>query len=209
MASHVDKLLVALKKLYPQVSCALTHRNSFQLLIATILSAQCTDERVNQVTPHLFKEYPTPEKMARATLPAVEKIIRSTGFFRQKAKSIVLSSRILVEEHGGQVPRTMDALLRLRGVARKTANVVLGSGFGIASGVVVDTHVTRLSRRLGLTREKDPVKIERDLMRQVPQADWIWLSHALISHGRQVCGARKPQCPDCPVRRLCPSAGRT
>lgn len=207
MASRVDKLLVALKKLYPQVSCALTHRNSFQLLIATILSAQCTDERVNHVTPHLFKEYPTPEKMARATLPSVEEIIRSTGFFRQKAKSIVLSSRILVEEYAGQVPRTMDALLRLRGVARKTANVVLGSGFGIASGVVVDTHVTRLSRRLGLTREKDPVKIERDLMRQVPQADWIWLSHALISHGRQVCGARKPQCPECRVRHLCPSAG--
>lgn len=207
MPVDTTAILKGLKKLYPRPQCALTHANPFQLLIATILSAQCTDERVNQVTPPLFKEFPTPEKLAKASLPRVETLIRSTGFFHQKAKSLVLSSRLLMEKHGGDVPRTMEDLLALRGVARKTANVVLGTAYGISVGIVVDTHVKRLSKRLGLTRETDPVKVERDLMKKVPQTEWIWLSHALITHGRRLCTAIKPQCPPCPLNQLCPSAG--
>jgi len=208
MPTDVPRLLSALHRLYDGADCALRHRNAFELLIATILSAQCTDERVNQVTPVLFKKYPTPAALAGAPLTAIEEIIRSTGFFRQKAKSLSSTARILVDEHGGEVPRTMDALLRLRGVARKTANVVMGNAHGIASGVVVDTHVKRLSRRLGLTRQSDPVKIEKDLMKKIPPSDWIWFSHALITHGRAVCAAQRPRCVDCPVRALCPSAGK-
>lgn len=207
MPTDVPRLLAALHRLYDGADCALRHRNAFELLIATILSAQCTDERVNQVTPGLFKRFPTPDALARASLPAIESLIRSTGFFRQKAKSLSATARTLVSEHGGAVPRTMEALLRLRGVARKTANVVLGNAHGIAAGVVVDTHVKRLSRRLGLTRQTDPVKIEKDLMRKIPTADWIWFSHALITHGRAVCAAQRPRCGACPVRALCPSAG--
>ncbi|MBP9128060.1 MAG: endonuclease III [Elusimicrobia bacterium] len=202
-----DKLLDTLHKAYPRPQCALIHNGPFQLLIATILSAQCTDERVNQVTAVLFKKFPTPEKLGAAPLPDVEQVIRSTGFFHQKAKSIVLSSRCLVEQHGGQVPRDMEALLSLRGVARKTANVVLGTGFGVAAGIVVDTHVKRLARRLGLTRQIDPVKVERDLMKKIPKKDWVWFSHALIHHGRTVCTALRPRCGSCPVGNLCPSAG--
>jgi len=208
MVANTTAILRGLKKRYPDPHCALTHATPFQLLIATILSAQCTDERVNQVTPLLFKEFPTAEQLAKAPLPRVETIIRSTGFFRQKAKSLVLASRLLMEQHGGKVPRTMEALLALRGVARKTANVVLGTGFGIAAGVVVDTHVKRLSKRLGLTSETDPVKVEKDLMKKVPSSDWIWLSHALITHGRQICTAIKPDCAACPLNKLCPSAGK-
>jgi endonuclease-3 len=186
------------------VECALIHRGAFQLLVATILSAQCTDARVNQVTPVLFKKYSTPQALAKARLSDVEGIIRSTGFFHQKAMSIVGSARLLVEKFGGQVPKTMEKLLLCPGVARKTANVVLGTAYGISVGVVVDTHVRRLANRLGLTRQHDPAKIEKDLMVLVPSQDWIWFSHALITHGRKVCGARKPDCPSCVVRTLCP-----
>lgn len=208
MPVDIKPILNGLKKLYPRPQCALTHANPFQLLIATILSAQCTDERVNQVTPALFKEFPTAERLSKAPLSRVESIIRSTGFFRQKAKSLIHSSHLLTAQHGGEVPKTLEALLALRGVARKTANVVLGTGFGIAVGVVVDTHVKRLSKRLGLTRETDPVKVEQDLMKKVPSSDWIWFSHALITHGRRVCTAIKPDCPRCALRNICPSAGK-
>ncbi len=203
----MTRLLRALKKNYPDAVCALKHRNAFELLIATILSAQCTDERVNRVTPALFKEYPTPRSLAKAPLSRVEILIRSTGFFRQKAKSLVASSGILSEKFGGEVPRTMDELLSLRGVARKTANVVLGVCYGIAEGVVVDTHVVRLANRMGFTREKDPVKIEKDLMGIVPRKDWIWFSHAMITHGRRVCKALSPKCPECPLEKICPKIG--
>lgn len=202
-----DKLLRALHTAYPRPRCALIHDGPFQLLIATILSAQCTDERVNKVTPVLFKKFPSPEKLGSAALPEVEDMIRSTGFFRQKAKSIVLTSRFLTERHDGQVPRDMNALLKLRGVARKTANVVLGTGFGVAEGVVVDTHVKRLAKRLGLTRQSDPVKVEKDLMKKIPRENWVWFSHALIAHGRAICSALRPRCDVCPLRVLCPSAG--
>jgi endonuclease-3 len=200
----MDVLLRRLKKYYPDAECALRHAGAFQLLAATILSAQCTDERVNKVTPVLFKRYPTPAALARARVEDVEEVIRSTGFFRQKAKSLVMAARRLVEEFGGRVPRAMKDLLSLRGVARKTASVVLGVAYGLAEGVVVDTHVRRLSRRLGWTRHEDPVKIERDLMRRVPQKEWIWVSHALITHGRGLCRAVNPQCPRCFLRDRCP-----
>jgi endonuclease-3 len=206
---NVSAQLDVLKRRYPGADCALHHDTPFQLLAATILSAQCTDERVNQVTPVLFQKYPTPEALARATPSAIEAIIRSTGFFRQKAKSLLATSRALVERHGGMVPRVMEDLLRLRGVARKTANVVLGVAYGVAEGVVVDTHVRRLSRRLGWTRHEDPVAIERDLMKKIPRTDWIWISHALITHGRALCKAQRPLCADCPLKDLCPSAGKT
>lgn len=204
MPTNAVKILSILKKTYPNVQCALTHKNPWELLMATILSAQCTDVRVNMVTPGLFKQYPTPQALAKAPLPDVEKVIRSTGFYRNKAKSLVLSSREIAEKHGGRVPQDMEELLKLRGVARKTANVVMGSGFGIASGVVVDTHVTRISGRLGFTKHTDPVKIEQDLMKIVPKKDWIWYSHAIISHGRAICKAQNPQCNGCPVNKLCP-----
>jgi endonuclease-3 len=196
-------LLRALKKAYPSVVCALTHDNPLQLLVATILSAQCTDARVNLVTPALFKRYPTAQDFANAAPAELEKLIHSTGFYRNKSKNILGMARLLMEKHKGEVPKTMDELLELPGVARKTANVVLGTAYNTAVGIVVDTHVTRLSNRLGLTNEIAPVKIEQDLMKIVPQSDWIWFSHALITHGRRVCFARNPNCPGCPVKKEC------
>jgi endonuclease-3 len=204
---RLKKILAVLKERYPDAECALDHASPFQLLSATILSAQCTDVRVNMVTPALFKRFPTPEAMAKASVSEVEGIIRSTGFYHQKAISLVTSARLLVENFGGKVPRTMKELLTLRGVARKTANVVLGVCYGLAEGVVVDTHVKRLSYRLGFTRQEDPVKVEKDLVKIVPQEDWIWIAHALITHGRAVCKAINPQCPECPLERLCPKRG--
>jgi endonuclease-3 len=187
--------------------CALTHRNVFELLIATILSAQCTDERVNKVTPALFRKFPTPEAFRKANILDIEDAVRSTGFFRNKAKNIQGAATKIVEEFGGEVPQTMEELLRLPGVARKTANVVLGTGFGIAVGVVVDTHVKRLTHRMGLTTQTDPVKVEKDLMKIFDEKDWIALSHLLIWHGRKVCDARKPLCGECSVADLCPKRG--
>jgi endonuclease-3 len=204
---RLKKVLAGLHKAYPDADCALDHETPFQLLIATILSAQCTDERVNLVTKVLFKKYPTPQLLAKAPLADVESIIHSAGFYHQKALSLIATSRVLLEKHGGEVPREMDHLLELRGVARKTANVVLGTCYGIAEGVVVDTHVKRLSYRLGFTRQTDPVKVEKELMDIVPEKDWIWISHALINHGRQVCKAINPQCPSCPLEALCPKQG--
>ena len=199
----------ALDEAYPDAVCALTHRSPWELLVATILSAQCTDVRVNLVTPSLFKAFPTPQAMAKASLPELEELIRTTGFFRNKAKSIQGAARVVVEEFGGKVPQTMEEILRLPGVARKTGNVVLGSWFNIAVGVVVDTHVMRLSRRLELTRETAPEKVERDLMKIIPQDRWIDFSHELIHHGRQVCVARKPRCMDCTLEKLCNSSDKT
>jgi len=203
---RVRALIDRLKAAYPEAACALTHENPFQLLVATILSAQCTDERVNKVTPALFARYPDAGAMKEAEVEALEDLIRTTGFYHNKTKSLLGASRRLAEEFGGRVPSSMEELLTLPGVARKTANVVLGVGYGIASGVVVDTHVYRLSRRLGLTRAKTPVDIEQDLMKIVPREEWILLAHLLIHHGRRVCVARKPRCAICPVRDLCPSA---
>jgi endonuclease-3 len=198
-----------LEKAYPKAVCALNHRSAWELLVATILSAQCTDVRVNLATPALFKAFPTPKAMAAASLPELEELIRTTGFFRNKAKSIQGAGRVVTEEFGGEVPHTMEELLRIPGAARKTANVVLGSWFGIAVGVVVDTHVLRISRRLELTKETTPEKVEKDLMRVIPQAKWIEYSHQVIYHGRQICYARKPRCADCTLERLCNSADKT
>jgi endonuclease-3 len=206
---RVAAILDALAKTYPGVVCALNHKNAWELTIATILSAQCTDVRVNLVTPALFKMFPTPKKMAAASLPELEELIRTTGFFRNKAKSIQGASRVVEEEFGGAVPQTMDEMLRLPGVARKTANVVLGSWYGIADGVVVDTHVLRLSRRLELTKERSPEKVERDLIKILPQSRWIAFSHELIHHGRQVCVARKPRCVECSLETVCNSGDKT
>lgn len=206
---RIKAILDALKKTYPNVVCALTHHNAFELTIATILSAQTTDVGVNKVTPELFKMYPTPKKLAEAPLLEIERIIRTTGFYRAKAKNIQGAARLLVEKFGGKVPETIEELTELPGVARKTANVVLGSWYGIASGVVVDTHVGRLSRRLELTTETDPVKVEKDLERVIPKNRWIQFSHELIHHGRQVCIARKPRCIDCTLERLCNSVDKT
>jgi endonuclease-3 len=200
-------LLQALKAEYPRAECALVHHDPLQLLIATILSAQCTDVRVNQVTPELFLQYPTAEALAKAPLPSLENLIRSTGFFRNKARNIKASCEILVTKYGGKVPVSMDHLLGLPGVARKTANVVLGTAYGIASGVVVDTHVFRLSHRLGLTRSKTPEKVEGDLVRILPQDEWINFSHLLIHHGRRVCTARSPECLTCTLSAVCPRVG--
>jgi endonuclease-3 len=196
-----------LKREYPDVKCALTHHNAYELTVATILSAQCTDEMVNRVTPALFRRYPTPQKLARARPATVETQIRSIGLFRNKAKNIRGMAQRLVNEHDGEVPRTMEELLELPGVARKTANVVLGTAYGIADGVVVDTHVKRLSARLGLTEETTPEKVERDLMEILPKKDWIIVSHLLIFHGRRVCSARKPACERCVLADRCPSRG--
>jgi endonuclease-3 len=206
---RIASILAILERTYPNAVCALNHRNAWELTVATILSAQCTDVRVNQVTPALFRAFPTPKAMAKASLPEIEELIRSTGFFRNKAKSIQGAARIIVEQFGGEIPRTMDEILRLPGVARKTANVVLGSWYGIADGVVVDTHVMRLSRRLELTKETSPDRIERDLMKIIPQDHWISFSHELIHHGRQVCIARKPRCVDCTLEKLCFSSDKT
>lgn len=202
----VAALIARLRQAYPDAACALTHENPFQLLVATILSAQCTDARVNMVTPTLFARYPDPAAMSRASQEALEAIIRSTGFYRNKSKSIRAASQRIVDAFGGTVPRTMEELLTLQGVARKTANVVLGTAYGIAAGVVVDTHVERIAKRLGLTRGKTAEDVERDLMRVLPRDEWILFSHLLIVHGRRTCIARKPKCSECAVRDLCPSA---
>lgn len=206
---RVAAILDVLAKTYPGVVCALNHRSAWELTVATILSAQCTDVRVNLVTPDLFKAFPNPKAMAAASLPELEELIRSTGFFRNKAKSIKGAAKAVVEEFGGKVPQTMDELLRLPGVARKTANVVLGSWFQIAVGVVVDTHVMRLTRRLELTKETAPEKVEQDMMKIIPQDHWIDFSHELIHHGRQICIARKPRCVDCTLENLCNSSDKT
>src|SRR6202166_672414 len=208
-AERVAAILEILARTYPGVVCALHHKNAWELTVATILSAQCTDVRVNLVTPKLFKAFPTPKAMAAASLPELEELIRTTGFFRNKAKSIQGAARVVTEEFGGKVPQTMEEILTLPGVARKTGNVVLGSWYGIAVGVVVDTHVMRLSRRLDLTRSTAPVKVEQDLMKIIPQDRWIAFSHELIHHGRQVCVARKPRCIDCTLEPLCFSSDKT
>jgi len=200
---RVRAILEKLDEAYPAATCELHHDNPFQLLISTILSAQCTDERVNQVTATLFPKYPTPEAFAYANPHELEKEIRPTGFFRNKTKSVIGASKRIVEAFGGKVPQTMEELLTLPGVARKTANVVLGTAFGVASGVVVDTHVQRLSGRLDLTREVEPKKIEQDLMQAIPRDHWILFSHQLIWHGRRVCQARKPRCAECNLEHIC------
>jgi len=205
-AKRLPHILAALHAAYPDACCALTHINPFQLLMATILSAQCTDERVNQVTRVLFPRYPTPEAMAAADRDELEAIVRPTGYFHQKARYLQEASQILLAEYDGTVPADMAALMTLPGVSRKTANVVLGTAFRIAEGIVVDTHVKRLAGRLGLTAETAPEKIERDLMALVPRESWIDVSHLLIFHGRQVCQARKPDCIACPINHLCPAA---
>ena len=202
---NVPRLLADLKRAYPAADCALLHENPLQLVVATILSAQCTDERVNKVTPALFKKYRTAAEFANANSLELEKAIHSTGFYRNKAKNIRGMAKLLVEKHQGRVPQTMEELLELPGVARKTANVVLGVAFHKTEGVVVDTHVTRLSHRLGLSTQTSPEKIEKDLIRQLPRADWIWFAHAMITHGRAVCKARAPLCHQCPVRSDCPN----
>jgi endonuclease III len=206
---RVSVILEKLDETYPNVTCALEHRDAFQLLIATILSAQTTDVRVNEVTRNLFPQYPTPESFAYANPAELQAAVRPTGFFRNKAKSIMAASKRIVEEFGGAVPRTMEDLLTLAGVARKTANVVLGTAFGIASGVVVDTHVMRVSARLDLTRHTEPVKIEQDLMRIIPKEKWILFSHQVIWHGRRVCVARKPRCIECNLERICYAKDKT
>lgn len=199
------EVLVRLKRLYPDATCSLTHDSPVQLLVATILSAQCTDERVNKVTPNLFARFPDAASLANADLEELEELVRSTGFYRNKAKNIQSTCRIIVNEFGGKVPERMEDLLRLSGVARKTANVVLAHAFGINAGVTVDTHVKRLSQRLGFSKYQDPVRIERDLMKLLPQSDWENWSIRLIYHGRAVCKARSPGCEVCQLAELCPS----
>ena len=202
------RIISGLRKALPDARCSLDHTNPLELLIATILSAQCTDERVNAVTPALFKKYKSALDYAQAPLGSIEGAIRATGFFRAKAKSIKACCESLAREHGGEIPRDIDMLTQLHGVGRKTANVVLGTAFGIASGLVVDTHVRRISNRLGLTGQKDPPKIEQDLMEVVPKKDWVAFPLLLIHHGRKTCTARAPDCGACPISRDCPSAGK-
>ena len=204
--ARARKIIARLKREYPDATCALHHRSALELVVATILSAQCTDARVNMVTPHLFAKYRTAADYAVADPRVLETEIQSTGFFRNKTKSIIGMAQALVEQHGGEVPQTMEELTALPGVGRKTANVILGTWFKKNEGVVVDTHVHRLSRLLRLTRQDDPVKIEQDLMKIVPRAEWTWFSHTLIQHGRTVCIARRPRCADCVLNRLCPSS---
>jgi len=206
---RVNEILKRLDERYPGVTCALHHKSAWELLVATILSAQCTDARVNMVTPVLFSKYPTVEHFAALQPEDLEDDVRSTGFFRNKAKSIVGAARKIVQDYGGEVPRTMDELLTIPGVARKTANVVLGTWFHIADGVVVDTHVQRISRRLELTKNEDPQKIEQDLMKIIPRSHWIDFSHQIIHHGRALCIARKPKCAECPLENLCHAADKT
>lgn len=205
-SKRIGPLLALLHEAYPDAECALHHKNAFELLVATILSAQCTDERVNKVTPALFARFPTPAAMASADIGELEDLVRSTGFFRNKAKNIQGAARRIGEAYNGEVPTAMEELLTLPGVARKTANVVRGVCFALADGVVVDTHVKRLAQRLGLTKATTPEKIEQDLMKLVPRTEWINISHLLIFHGRQVCDARKPRCGACTLAELCPSA---
>ena len=206
LAAHAGVVFSGLASLYPDAHCELDFQDAWQLLVATILSAQCTDRRVNMVTPVLFARYPGPTTLAAARQEDVEEIIRSTGFFRNKARNLIAMAGAVVERHGGQVPASMDDLVKLPGVGRKTANVVLGNACGINVGVVVDTHVQRLANRLGLTSETDPVKIEQDLMKLVPPDQWTLLSHLLIWHGRRICDARKPKCSECSLAAICPSA---
>jgi len=206
---RIAALLERLAQAYPGAECALHHNNAWELMVATILSAQCTDARVNMVTPGLFRRFPTPTDFAHAPLVEIEELIRSTGFYHNKAKSLSGAARRLITEYGGIVPQTMDELLTLPGVARKTANVVLGVAFGKAVGVVVDTHVLRLSMRLELTRATEPVLVENDLMKIIPQDHWIAFSHEMIHHGRQICIARKPRCADCTLEPLCYSSDKT
>jgi len=206
---RVAAILSKLDEAYPDATCELKHENAFQLLISTILSAQCTDVRVNQVAETLYKKYPTPESFAYANPTELEQDIRPTGFFRNKTKSIMGASKAIVEKFGGQIPRTMEEMLTLPGAARKTANVVLGTAFGIASGIVVDTHVIRISNRLDLTRNEDPKKIELDLMQIIPKEKWIKFSHQIIWHGRRVCFARKPHCAECNLEKLCYAKDKT
>jgi endonuclease III len=206
---RVAAILAKLDEAYPSATCELNHENAFQLLIATILSAQCTDVRVNQVTETLFKKYADAKAFAYATPSELEQEIRPTGFFRNKTKSVMGASKAIIEKFGGQVPRTMEEILTLPGVARKTANVVLGTAYGIASGVVVDTHVLRLSKRLDLSRNEDPKRVEVDLMKIIPRDKWIQFSHQLIWHGRRVCFARKPKCIECNMESLCYSKDKT
>jgi endonuclease-3 len=207
--ARVKKILAALDAMYPNAACALRHSNAWELLVATILSAQCTDKRVNEVTPGLFRKYPTIADFAAASQQELAQDIRSTGFFNNKAKSLIGAARKILSDFGGEVPRDMDRLLTVPGAARKTANVVLGTAFGIASGVVVDTHVQRIARRLDLTRETDPARIEKDLMKILPRDKWILFSHQLIHHGRAVCTARKPKCAQCRLEPLCYAPDKT
>lgn len=199
----IDKIIARLDASYPDAKCSLNFKNPVQLWVATVLSAQCTDKRVNEVTKGLFKKYKTAKEYARAKPSEFEREIRSTGFYRMKAKSILSCARILAERHNGQIPKTMEELTALPGIGRKTANVILGNGYGIP-GVVVDTHVKRLAGRLGLTKNEDPVKIEFDLMKILPKKEWTHFSHLLIHHGRAICRAQKPLCPNCPIQNLCP-----
>jgi endonuclease III len=203
---RTQQIIKLLKRAHPDAKCALNHSNPFELLVATILSAQCTDERVNKVTADLFRKYRKPEDYLKVPATELQEDVRTTGFFRNKTKSIQGACAMLTEDFGGRVPQTMDELLKLPGVARKTANVVLGVGYGIAAGVVVDTHVTRLANRLALTKQRDAVKIEQDLMELVPKKDWIIFSHLLIFHGRRICKARRPLCEECSIEKLCPSS---
>jgi endonuclease III len=207
--ARVAVILEKLDEMYPNATCALTHRNPWELLVATILSAQCTDKRVNEVTPGLFAKYPTPQDFAAARQEVLADDIRSTGFFNNKAKSLIGAARKIVSEFGGKVPRTLEELITVPGAARKTANVVLGTAYGIAVGVVVDTHVQRVSRRLGLTKQTDPVKIEQDLMKIIPQNRWILFSHQIIHHGRALCIARKPRCAECKLNPVCYAPDKT
>jgi endonuclease III len=206
---RIERILELLAAAYPGAECALIHRNAWELLVATILSAQCTDARVNMVTPALFKKFPTPVDLAHAPLVEIEEMIRSTGFYHNKAKSLQGAARKLVNDFAGKMPQTMEEMLTLPGAARKTANVVLGVAFGIAVGVVVDTHVLRLSRRLELTKATAPIPVEQDLMKIIPQQRWIAFSHEMIHHGRQVCIARKPRCVDCTLEPVCYSGDKT
>lgn len=205
--AHAHRVLEALRREYPEATCALAHADPFQLLVATILSAQCTDARVNMVTPELFRRYPDATRLAAAAPADLEAIIKSTGFFRAKARNLLAMAGQVAERHGGRIPEDLAALTALSGVGRKTANVVLGTAFGQAEGIVVDTHVKRLSRRLGLAKAKTPEQIERELMQIIPRAEWVDLSHRLILHGRKICLARKPKCEACPLAEICPKVG--
>ena len=206
LRERAKKVIRSLKRVYPDAKCSLNHSNAFELLIATILSAQCTDERVNIVTADLFRKYHRPEDYLQVPTRQLEKEIQSTGFYRNKTRSIQGTARVLTEQYGGKVPESMEELLELPGVARKTANVVLGNAFGIKAGVVVDTHVSRLSHRLEFSREKQAEKIERDLIQLVPKKDWVIFPHLMIYHGRKVCRARNPACAECVIEKLCPSS---
>jgi endonuclease-3 len=207
--ARIEEILKDLDIMYPEATCALIHSSPWELLVATILSAQCTDKRVNEVTPGLFKKYPSPQDFAAARQEVLADDIRSTGFFNNKSKSVIGAAKKIVNEYGGSVPKTMEELITVPGAARKTANVVLGTAYGIAAGVVVDTHVHRVSRRLDLTKHDDPVKIERDLMKVIPRERWILFSHQIIHHGRALCVARKPKCAECMLNPLCYAKDKT